>query len=143
MGKHCQGGCDCLSPLSLFLVCVYLYKCSDLFIYLFSFFFPRGVCVCFISSSYGVLTIAFVAISLFRITTFSVLISLVNVTNILLIFFSKLLIIIWNRIERPNFLQSSVRILPTAWLALVFAICDLFHSVPANIKTVLNEILKI
>jgi len=30
-----------------------------------------------------------------------------------------------------------------AWLARVFAICDLFHSVPANIKTILDEFLKI
>lgn len=44
---------------------------------------------------------------------------------------------------RHNFLQSTVKILPMGRLALVFAIYDLFNSVPADVKTILNEFLKI
>lgn len=67
--------------------------CVTVLLYLFIFHFP-GVGAVFISPSYGILSTIFAEISLLRITTFSILISLVNVTNILLIFFSILLIII-------------------------------------------------
>lgn len=57
-----------------------------------------------ISFSCSISPIAFAEIGLLSITTCSILISLVNVTNILIIFFSKLIIIIWTRIESSNFL---------------------------------------
>lgn len=92
--EHGQGGCDSsLSPPSLPWMCL----CVSALIYLF----PQ---VCVLISSYSVLPIAFAEIALLSITTCSILISLVNVTNILLIFFSKLIIIVWNRIESSNFL---------------------------------------
>lgn len=44
---------------------------------------------------------------------------------------------------RHNFLQSPVKILPMGRLTVVFAIYDLFNSVPADVKIILNELLKI
>lgn len=98
----------------LLVFSLYVSICMSVLIYLFSLFPCVCVCVCLIPFSCSILIIAFAERSLLRITTFSIVISLVNVTNILLSFCSKLLITARNRIERCNFLQCSVSILPTA-----------------------------